>query len=79
MPRDVSLSDSKCWKGGHEWVNTAYALIENISSGKLSSEIESGESPYKSKINITTHFRRHKENKLAKKNNILETNVVGKK
>ena len=21
MPRDVSLSDSKCWNGGHEWVN----------------------------------------------------------
>ena len=20
MPRDVSLSDSKCWNGGHEWV-----------------------------------------------------------
>ena len=22
MPRDVSLSDSKCWNGGHEWVKT---------------------------------------------------------
>ena len=21
MPRDVSLSDSKCWNAGHEWVN----------------------------------------------------------
>ena len=21
MPRDVSLSDTKCWNGGHEWVN----------------------------------------------------------
>ena len=21
MARDVSLSDSKCWNGGHEWVN----------------------------------------------------------
>ena len=20
MPRDVSLSESKCWNGGHEWV-----------------------------------------------------------
>ena len=20
MPRDVGLSDSKCWNGGHEWV-----------------------------------------------------------
>ena len=20
MPRDVSLSDSTCWNGGHEWV-----------------------------------------------------------
>ena len=24
MPRDVSLSDSKCWNGGHEWVNRSY-------------------------------------------------------
>ena len=23
MPRDVSLSDSKCWNGGHAWVNTS--------------------------------------------------------
>ena len=22
MPRDVSLSDSKCWNGGHEWVKS---------------------------------------------------------
>ena len=21
MPRDVSLSDSKCWNGGQKWVN----------------------------------------------------------
>ena len=33
MPRDVSLSDSKCWNGGHEWdINdlpdvTLHALI----------------------------------------------------
>ena len=20
MPRDVSLSDSECWNGGHEWI-----------------------------------------------------------
>ena len=23
MPRDVSLSDNKCWNGGHEWVKIA--------------------------------------------------------
>ena len=23
MPRDVSLSDSKCWNGRYEWVNSA--------------------------------------------------------
>ena len=23
MPRDVSLSDRKCWNGGHEWVNSS--------------------------------------------------------
>ena len=22
MPRDVGLSDSKCWNGGHEWVKS---------------------------------------------------------
>ena len=22
MPRDASLSDSKCWNGGHEWVKS---------------------------------------------------------
>ena len=27
MPRDVSLSDSKCWNGGHEWVKADMSLI----------------------------------------------------
>ena len=27
MPRDVSLSDSKCWNSGHEWVKNAIKLI----------------------------------------------------
>ena len=26
MPRDVSLSDSKCWNGGYEWVNLKTGL-----------------------------------------------------
>jgi len=26
MPRDVSLSDSKCWNGGHEWVKILTAF-----------------------------------------------------
>ena len=30
MPRDVSLSDSKCWNGGHEWVNDLQASVEGI-------------------------------------------------
>ena len=24
MPRDVSLSDSKCWNGGQKWVNCCH-------------------------------------------------------
>jgi len=27
MPRDISLSDSKCWNGGHEWVKGFFARI----------------------------------------------------
>ena len=27
MPRDVSLSDSICWNGGHEWVKTLNNLV----------------------------------------------------
>ena len=26
IPRDVSLSDSKCWNGGHEWVKRSPIL-----------------------------------------------------
>ena len=28
MPRNVSLSDSKCWNGGHEWVKTPGTITE---------------------------------------------------
>ena len=28
MPRDVSLSDSKCWNGGHEWVKEKSHVVE---------------------------------------------------
>ena len=28
MPRDVSLSDSKCWNGGHEWLITEIRPIK---------------------------------------------------
>ena len=31
MPRDVSLSDSKCWNGGHEYVNRAWILKTTLS------------------------------------------------
>ena len=27
MPRDVSLSDSKCWNGGHAWVNSTDPVV----------------------------------------------------
>ena len=27
MPRDVSLSDSKCWNGGHEWVKLLMVFV----------------------------------------------------
>ena len=29
MPRDVSLSDSKCWNGGQKWVNVNQVIIMN--------------------------------------------------
>ena len=28
MPRDVSLSDSECWNGGHEWVKQSKSKID---------------------------------------------------
>ena len=30
MPRDVSLSDSKCWNGGHEWINTGLEDVQEF-------------------------------------------------
>ena len=27
MPRNISLSDSKCWNGGHEWVKIGAMLL----------------------------------------------------
>ena len=30
MPRDVSLSDSKCWNGGYEWVNPDVSNVSTI-------------------------------------------------
>ena len=30
MPRDVSLSDSKCWNGGKKWVNIIYIILSLI-------------------------------------------------
>ena len=27
MPRDVSLSDRKCWNGGYAWVNEVYLWV----------------------------------------------------
>ena len=43
MPRDVSLSDSKFWNGGHEWVNlkslwcnqTPYRLLTRTPAGAV--------------------------------------------
>ena len=29
MPRDVSLSDSKCWNGGQKWVKATGDLVPN--------------------------------------------------
>ena len=28
MPRDVSLSDSKCWNGGHECANCTHRTVD---------------------------------------------------
>ena len=33
MPRDVSLSDSKCWNGGHEWVKDIGEYIRRSDAG----------------------------------------------
>ena len=32
MPRDVSLSDSKCWNGGQKWVKSLIVIIQCILS-----------------------------------------------
>ena len=29
MPRDVSLSDSKCWNGVHEWAKSLGILVKH--------------------------------------------------
>ena len=34
MPRDVSLSDSKCWNGGHEWVKNLDLLQMLVAAEK---------------------------------------------
>ena len=34
MPRDVSLSDSKCWNGGHEWDKSTIVVLQAISHGR---------------------------------------------
>ena len=35
MPRDVSLSDSKCWNGGHEWVKTKKSADSRVGGFSL--------------------------------------------
>ena len=36
MSRDVSLSDRKCWNGGHEWVEMiASGLFQACVLGKM--------------------------------------------
>ena len=37
MPRDVSLSDSKCWNGGHEWV---LMEVERRNAMKVHTKVE---------------------------------------
>ena len=41
MPRDASLSDSKCWNGGHEWVKLALCFKPTSPSDSLSNVIPS--------------------------------------
>ena len=41
MPRDVSLSDSKCFNGGHEWVKKNYCLKCNIYQSYLKAKFTS--------------------------------------
>ena len=35
MPRDVSLSDSKCWNGGQKWDNTPESICSAVVSVHL--------------------------------------------
>ena len=57
MPRDVSLSDSKCWNGGHEWVKSPENPSETPRTGypysKILPEI------HLVKANDCKHFFRH--------------------
>ena len=45
MPRDVSLSDSKCWNGGKKWVNLIGIIVLlfliKISSCTVTSSLKS--------------------------------------
>ena len=34
MPRDASLSDSKCWNGGYEWVDTNRPRLGLLKNGE---------------------------------------------
>ena len=34
MPRDVSLSDSKCWNGEHEWVIVRMCEVQQARAGE---------------------------------------------
>ena len=44
MPRDVSLSDSKCWNGGHEWVKDAVVPWQQDENGTEAREETEGKS-----------------------------------
>ena len=40
MPRDVSLSESKCWNGGHEWVKLDKIFIDKHPVSKMSLHVK---------------------------------------
>ena len=58
MPRDVSLSDSKCWNGGHEWVIKGNIVCSSSLSrmGLHSREIISESCPSGCPINYLNAF-----------------------
>ena len=55
MPRDVSLSDSKCWNGGQKWVNLTLcgATFGRPSSYDVGYKLTRTNIPYKN-VNILT-------------------------